>query len=280
MQGDARDYERVERAIRFVQEHTAAQPSLDEIAAHIGLSPFHFQRLFQRWAGVSPKRFLQYLTAAHARERLEQSRTVLETTLDVGLSSTGRLHDLMVTVDAVTPGEVRRGGENLTIRHGQGETPLGTAHVAVTARGLLSLQFERPGAESPLEVTRAQWPRAAFIEDDSAASDVLARVFGSPGSRTGEQRVLLRGTNLQLRVWEALLRLPAGAVTTYGALATFLGHPRASRAIANAVGANRIAYLIPCHRVLRATGALGGYRWGVARKQALLGREFVQTVVS
>ncbi len=280
MQGNARDFERIEQAIRFVQARALAQPQLDEIAAHIGLSPHHFQRLFQRWAGVSPKRFLQFLTAAHARGQLAAARTVLETTLDVGLSSTGRLHDLMVTVDAVTPGEIRQGGAGLCIRHGRDETPLGMAHVALTERGILSLQFETTPGEDPLSTLRPQWPRAQFEQDDAAAAHLLARVFGSTTAGSGVQPVVLRGTNLQLCVWEALLRMPEGTVTSYGALAALVGRPRATRAVASAVGANQIAYLIPCHRVLRASGALGGYRWGLARKQALLGHEFARTRVS
>lgn len=267
---DRRDYERIESAIRFLDAHARRRPSLDETAAHVGLSPYHFQRLFRRWAGTSPKRFLGYLTASHAKQRLRDARTVLETTLDTGLSSTGRLHDLLVSVDAVTPGEVRRLGAGLRLRYGVHDTPFGRARLAVTARGITSLAFL--DHESPADVDlKEEWPHAELVHDPRATDGWVERIFERSGERS--LPVLLRGTNLQLRVWEALLRIPEGTVVSYGSLAGALGMPTSARAVAGAVGKNPIAYLIPCHRVLRATGAIGGYRWGTARKRAMLARE-------
>jgi AraC family transcriptional regulator of adaptative response/methylated-DNA-[protein]-cysteine methyltransferase len=264
----SRDYRRVERAIRFLDAHARRRPSLDETAAHVGLSPFHFQRLFRRWAGTSPKRFLQYVTAEHAKRRLRDARSVLDTTLDTGLSSSGRLHDLLVSVDAVTPGEVRRLGEGLRIRYGMHETPFGRARIAVTERGITNLAFTDKTTD-----LEEEWPRAELAHDPDATAGWIERIFERPGSLP----VLLRGTNLQLRVWEALLRIPEGAVVSYGSLAAALGKPNAARAVAGAVARNPIAYLIPCHRVLRATGTIGGYRWGTARKKAILAHEFVHS---
>jgi len=265
-----RDYQRIERAIVFLDAHAPRRPSLDEAAAHVGLSPYHFQRLFQRWAGTSPKRFLQYLTAGHAQECLRDARTVLDTTLDIGLSSPGRLHDLLVSVCAVTPGEVRRLGEGLRIQYGVHETPFGRARLAVTPRGITSLEFVD---QTPASNLAEQWPRAELVHDPDATAVWIERIF----SRSGSLPVLLRGTNLQLRVWEALLRIPEGTVVSYGSLAGALGKPTAARAVAGAVAKNPIAYLIPCHRVLRATGAIGGYRWGTARKRAMLAHELAHS---
>lgn len=267
---DRRDYERIESAIRFLEVHARRHPSLDETSAHVGLSPYHFQRLFQRWAGTSPKRFLGYVTASHAKRCLRDARTVLETTLDTGLSSPGRLHDLLVSVDAVTPGEVRRLGAGLRIRYGVHQTPFGRARLAVTSRGITNLAFL--DQESPADVDlKEEWPHAELVHDPKATAGWIERIFDRSGE--GPLPVLLRGTNLQLRVWEALLRIPEGTVVSYGSLAGALGRPTAARAVAGAVARNPVAYLIPCHRVLRATGAIGGYRWGTARKRAMLGRE-------
>ncbi|MHC5049442.1 MAG: methylated-DNA--[protein]-cysteine S-methyltransferase [Planctomycetota bacterium] len=265
---ESRDYQRIERAIRFLDANSHRRPSLDDTAAHVGLSPYHFQRLFQRWAGTSPKRFLQYLTAEHAKECLRDARSVLEATLDAGLSSQGRLHDLLVSVDAVTPGEVRRLGEGLRIQYGVHETPFGRARLALTPRGITNLAFVD---QAPPADLKQEWPRAELVHDPDATAGWIKRVFDADGS--APLPVFLRGTNLQLRVWEALLRIPEGTVVSYGSLAGAIGKPTAARAVAGAVAANPIAYLIPCHRVLRATGAIGGYRWGTARKRAMLGRE-------
>ena len=264
------DYERIEHAIRFLREERKSRPSLEDVAAEAGLSPFHFQRLFQRWAGTTPKRFLSYLGAEAARAHLARARSVLDATYAAGLSSPGRLHDLMVTVQAVTPGEVRREGEGLAIEHGVAPSPLGPMFVARSPRGLVAVSFGEP--EAARERLARDWPRAHLTQDHRAADEVSARIFG--GGDETPLPVLLKGTNLQLRVWEALLRIPEGHVVSYGDLAEALDVPRGARAVASAVAANRIGYLIPCHRVLRATGEIGGYRWGEDRKRALLAREF------
>ena len=258
------------------QRHAAEQPSLDEVAAHIGLSAWHFQRLFTRWAGVSPKRFLQYLTLSRARERLRASASVLDAALDVGLSGPGRLHDLFVSVDAVTPGEFKDAGKGLELRYGFRETSFGECLAATTPRGLCSLGFVEPGGRGEaLEALRRQWRNAAVTEAPEDIEPVVSQIF-TPQVAGGKEplRLLLRGTNFQLKVWEALLRIPEGTVISYGALAQAIGRPGASRAVGRAVGSNPVACLIPCHRVLRSSGEVGGYRWGTARKKALLVREW------
>jgi len=270
------DYRRIAQAIRFLEEHRLARPTLDQAARQLGLSPFHFQRLFRRWAGVSPKRFLQFLTAEHARQLLRRSRSVLDTSLEVGLSGPSRLHDLMIAVDAVTPGEFKAGGAGIEIRYGLHDSPFGGCLIGLTARGICHLAFvDDDRAEAALEELRKAWPEAGLVEDRGATLEIVKRIFRR--RKEGEEPVLpllLRGTNFQLKVWRALLTIPAGALVSYRQLAEQLGAPGASRAVGNAVGRNPIAYLIPCHRVLRSSGEIGGYRWGTERKQALLGREF------
>lgn len=269
------DYRRIAQAIHFLEEHKLAQPSLDEVADYIGLSPFHFQRLFRHWAGVSPKRFLQFLTAEHAKQLLRQTTSVLDTSLEVGLSGPGRLHDLMVSVEAVTPGEFKAGGEGIEIRYGLHDTPFGNCLIGLTERGICHLAFVEEGCdESSVKELRKGWPGARFVEDAGASQAIVKQIFGE--RKQGKAQpipLLLRGTNFQLKVWQALLKIPEGALVSYHHLAEQLGTPSASRAIGNAVGRNPIAYLIPCHRVLRSNGELGGYRWGMDRKKALLGRE-------
>lgn len=270
------DYARIEAAIQYLDGHVDSQPSLADVAKHVGLSEFHFQRLFQRWAGLSPKRFLQFATAEHARTLLRGSGSVLDVSMQVGLSSPGRLHDLILNVDAVTPGDVRRGGEGLSVRHGFAQTPFGECLVALTERGVCALSFiageDRAAALGEL---RARWPRARHALDAKGAREVAERLFAGHGGRPGTSPLSLhlRGTNFQIRVWEALLRIPEGAVSTYTEVARAVGMPSAMRAVGNAVGQNPVAFLIPCHRVLRQTGAFGGYRWGVPRKRALLAWE-------
>lgn len=264
------DYDRVAEAIRFLEAHRQEHPSLDEAAAHLGLSPAHFQRLFRRWAGVSPKRFLQFLDAEHARRLLEERRTTLDVAGEVGLSGPGRLHDLMVSVHAVTPGQVQARGEGMEIRAGLHESPFGPAHLGLTERGLCSLQFADEA--TGLEWLRRRWPQARLVWDPGATREVRDRVFDG-----GRVALDVQGTNFQLKVWEALLRVPAGRLTTYGRLAAEVGLPAGSRAVGAAVGRNAIGYLIPCHRVLREGGALGGFRWGEERKRLMLAREWAVT---
>jgi AraC family transcriptional regulator of adaptative response/methylated-DNA-[protein]-cysteine methyltransferase len=271
----ARDYRRVEAAIAYLRLNVDRQPSLGDVAAHVGLSPFHFERLFRRWAGTTPKRFLQAVTLARAKEALAASRSVLDAAYDAGLSGPGRLHDLFVTVEAVTPGEFKQRGEGLTIRYGVHETPLGPALVGLTARGLCALSFVDEGEEAAaVAALAAAWPEAALVEDPAATRPVVDAAFAE-GERHAPLRVLLRGTNFQLQVWQALLRIPPGRVLAYDDVAALLGRPTAARAVGRAVGQNPVAVLIPCHRVLRKDGALGGYRWGLDRKRALLAREAI-----
>lgn len=264
------DYERIRRVIHHLHEHAHEQPSLAELAEAAGLSPAHLQRVFRRWAGISPKRFLQHLSASDARRRLRASTPILETAFAVGLSGPGRLHDLVVAVDAMTPGEAARFGAGVTIRHGVAESPYGRCFVAVTDRGICALRFVEEGADPSVSLA-AEWPGATLAFDPAAARDAVRTVFRD-ASRP-EQLLFVKGTNFQLKVWEALLHVPEGCVVSYGALARRLGRPDATRAVASAVAANPVGYLIPCHRVIRATGALGGYRWGLDRKACMLALE-------
>ena len=269
------DYYRVEQALRYLQANYQRQPSLAEIAASIHLSEYHFQRLFQRWVGISPKRFLQYLTKENAKDLLARSHSLLEVSLAVGLSGPSRLHDLFITCEAVTPGEYKQRGAGLTIRYGFHPTPFGDCLLALTERGLCGLAFANPGGtESLLADLRQRWGGAELLADPTAIVTYAARIFElarDPGAPP--LQLFLSGTNFQLKVWQALLHIPSGELTTYGQIAAALGQPKASRAVGSAVGDNPIAYLIPCHRVIRKAGELGGYRYGLARKQAILGWE-------
>ena len=269
------DYARVEQAIQFVLDHQRAQPRLAEIAFHVGLSEYYFERLFKRWAGVTPKRFLQYLTLGYAKTLLDESRSVLETAFEAGLSGGGRLHDLFVTVDAVTPGEFKTNGLALRIAYGVHDSPFGPCFLASTERGICKLSFIGEGekAESVAELAKA-WPEAELVEDACATTPYVELMTAAiQGEPAGSIPVLLRGTNFQLKVWEALLRIPPGRALAYDDVAALLGRPTASRAVASAIARNPVGYLIPCHRVLRKSGAISGYRWGSARKAALLGWE-------
>jgi AraC family transcriptional regulator of adaptative response/methylated-DNA-[protein]-cysteine methyltransferase len=263
------DYDIVERLIWHINKNRLDQPTLSELASIAGLSESHLQRVFQRWSGVSPKRLLQYLTANAARDMLRTNATVLDTAYEVGLSGPGRLHDLMVTVDAMTPGEIKAGGAGLSIHYGVHDSPFGPVFIANTERGICSINFNPEEGLSRLE---ADFPHAVRTEDQSATSLIARQVFGGLQPE-GSLSVLVKGTNFQVKVWEALLRIPDGEATTYGTVANAIGRPTAVRAIGSAVGKNPIGYLIPCHRVLRADGALGGYRWGEPRKSAILTRE-------
>jgi len=269
------DYQRIEAALTYLETNRTRQPTLEEVASHVGLSPFHFQRLFSRWVGISPKRFLQYLTIEHARACLAETRSVLDAAYDVGLSSPGRLHDLMVAVDAVTPGEFKTGGAGLTIRYGFTSSPFGLCLIGVTDRGVCWLAYPDENERSEaVEELHENFCSAELREDPAAMARWRDRIFSSPESRFTEPLpVLLTGTNFQLKVWEALLRIPAGGLCSYADLAGLMGRPTATRAVASAVAANHIAFLIPCHRVIRSKGEFGRYRWGAARKRAIVGWE-------
>jgi AraC family transcriptional regulator, regulatory protein of adaptative response / methylated-DNA-[protein]-cysteine methyltransferase len=272
------DYLRIEQAILYLENHYKDQPNLGEVALNTGLSEYHFQRLFTRWAGVSPKRFLQFLTKEGAKDLLDQSENLLDTTFQVGLSSLGRLHDLFVTTEAVSPGEYKSQGAGVTIRYGIHPTPFGKCLIATTERGISHLSFIQTSEGEAIDNLVADWKQAKMIEDYRATAPLVAPIFVlHHNNHSKPLNIHLRGTNFQLKVWEALLQVPAGAVTTYEGIASRIGKPRAMRAVGTAVGHNPIAVLIPCHRVIRKVGEFGNYRYGALRKKALLAREFMQT---
>lgn len=279
------DYALIAQAIAYLEANYQAQPDLAAVAAQMGLSEHHFQRLFSRWAGISPKRFVQYLTASHAKSLLQRTENVLDAAYAAGLSGPGRLHDLLVNLDAMTPGQVKQRGAGLTIRTGVHPSPFGPALIGVTERGVCWLSFEedketgRQGEEETgrgLAELRDSWAGAHVVTDQSGTAPIAAQIFSlSPGLPVSPSplHLYVRGTNFQVKVWEALLRIPAGGAVSYGDVARWIGQPGASRAVGSAVGANLISYLIPCHRVLRNSGVVGDYRWGHTRKQAILAWE-------
>ncbi len=269
----ARDYARIERAIEFLAARYRDQPSLREIAAQVGQSPHHFQRTFTRWAGVSPNRFARYLTVEHAKARLEDAASVLDAAYDAGLSGLGRLHDLFVSFEAMTPGEYKAMGAGVPIAYGFHPSPFGEALLLATERGLCGLAFvDRDAREGAHRDMQARWPDATFTEAAEATAAHAARVFGRMRPES-PLALSLKGTNFQVRVWEALMHIPPGRVVAYEDLARHLGRPEAVRAVAGAVGANALALVIPCHRVIRKSGLITGYRWGAARKRAMLAWE-------
>jgi len=269
------DYERVASVIRYLDLNHTAQPDLNELAQGAGLSPFHFHRLFSAWAGVTPKDFLQCLTLEHVKTRLRNGESVLDAALNTGLSGPGRLHDLCVSLEAVSPGEMKNGGADLDITFGLATTPFGQALIAETPRGICHLSFPEKKSASPLDLLREQWPHAQFHRDDDRVRKVAEDIFAKekPKGNRLTLRAFVRGTPFQVRVWRALLRVPSGSLISYGRLAAAVGLPRAARAVGSAVGANPLAFIIPCHRVIRETGALGNYRWDPIRKRAIIGWE-------
>lgn len=272
------NYDTMEQAIRFLLERAPSKAALEDIAAHAGMSSFHFQRTFSAWVGISPARFSAMLARQHLRKLLKESASIDEAADCAGLSGPSRVHDLFVTLDAMTPGEMVRGGAGLTIRHGVHDTRFGRAFIAATNRGVCQLAFiEAQDGPREMETLRSAWPHAELKEDLAATGELAARMFLPPGVKQHALPLLVRGTNFQVKVWEALLRVPHGQLTTYGRIAEAIGAPRASRAVGGAVGANPIAWLIPCHRVIREEGILGNYRWGASRKAALLAWELQAT---
>ncbi len=269
------DYQRIEQSIRFIDQHHLEQPSLKEIAESVSLSEYHFQRLFTRWVGISPKRFMQYLTKEHAKQLLEESADLLSASYAAGLSGPGRLHDLFVSYEAVTPGEYKHQGEGVEIHYGFHPSPFGELLVATTQRGISNLMFIMEGGrEEALSALKAYWPASEVKEDQGATGEVAAEIMRLFQGRTPKPLGLyLKGTNFQIKVWEALLRIPSGSIVSYEDIAVYIGMPGASRAVGNAVARNPIPVLIPCHRVIRKTGDFGDYRWGAFRKKAFLGWE-------
>ena len=269
------DYLRIEQAILYLENHYKDQPNLDDMAANIGLSEYHFQRLFTRWAGVSPKRFLQFLTKENAKDLLDRSMNLLDATHQSGLSSLGRLHELFVTTEAVTPGEYKSRGTGVTIHYGIHPTPFGKCIIGTTDRGICHLGFLQTSEGDAIDALATEWKQAQMIEDYKSTSPLIEPIFNIHNRDLSKSlNIHLRGTNFQLKVWEALLQIPAGAVTTYEDIASTIGKPGAMRAVGTAIGHNPIAVLIPCHRVIRKIGEFGNYRYGTLRKKILLAREF------
>jgi AraC family transcriptional regulator of adaptative response/methylated-DNA-[protein]-cysteine methyltransferase len=267
-----RQYAVVAQAIRYLRENALQQPTLAELAQAVHLSEHHLQRVFAAWAGISPKRFLQYLTKAYALQALREAQDVLSVAQASGLSGSSRLHDLMVSCEAMTPGEIKSGGAGVTLGWGQADTPFGAALAGWTERGLCYLAFLDGDAALRQQELRAAWPAAQLVRDDREAQRLMDQVFPST-PQPGRLHLLLRGTNFQIKVWEALLRLPPGRRVSYTQLAGLAGTPKAQRAVGSALAANAIAYLIPCHRVIRESGDSGQYRWGGERKAAMLAWE-------
>lgn len=269
------DYDAVRSIIAFISEHWRRQPTLEEIAEHTGLSESSVHHLFRRWAGLTPKAFLQALTLDNAKHLLQDSASVLDASYEVGLSGPGRLHDLFVTHEAMSPGDFKTGGAGVTMGYGFHASPFGEAILVATARGLAGLGFVDNGdRQSALADMQRRWPNAVYVHDDAAVAPYAARIF-QPGAWCADQplRIVLIGTDFEVRVWETLLRIPMGRATTYSDIAGHIGKPKASRAVGAAVGKNPISFVVPCHRVLGRSGALTGYHWGLTRKQAMLGWE-------
>ena len=274
---DSLNYRRIERVIAYIDRHHADKPGLEDLAKVAGLSVFHFSREFRRWAGLSPTRYLRTVALSVARKELDDRGSVLTAAWAAGLSGGGRLHDLFVHFDAVTPGEYKDGGAGIRLRHGFAESPFGRVHAALSPRGLVRLAFVDGRDSAAFLELQEQWPRAIIERDDEAIGSVARQVFVR---RSGRITLAPAGTNFQFKVWQALLDLGSRGPTSYSALAAAIGHANASRAVGQAVGANPVAWLIPCHRVLRRDGSLGGYHWGVERKRAMLAWEHAASVAA
>lgn len=274
------NYSRIEQAILYLEQNFQHQPELEEVAEKVHLSPFHFQRIFTEWAGISPKRFLQYLTVDYLKGKLEQAKNLTEVAEHAGLSSQSRVYDLFTTLEAVTPQEYRQHGAGIRLEYGIHETPFGPCLIGVTERGICWLSFmqtdEDPKGE--IELMKAHWHNSVFHQNQGLTAPFIEKIFHP--TRQGEIQklhVLVKGTNFQLKVWEALLKIPMGEVTTYQTIAQSIGSPAAMQAVGSAVGCNHIAYLIPCHRVIRKDGVLGEYRWSSTRKKSIIGWEMAKT---
>ena len=279
------NYDRIAAAIDYIRDHFQSQPSLEEVAEKIHLSPYHFQRLFTDWAGVSPKKFLQYVSVEHAKEVLQDQRaTVYDAAFETGLSGTGRLHDLFVSIEGMTPGEFRNGGADLEINYSFAESPFGALLVASTAKGICYMAFvdqaTPSGEPAAFADLRSRFPQARLRQMTDLTQQNALYIFTQDWSRLQEIKLHLKGTDFQLKVWETLLKIPMGGLTTYKDIAGQLGNPQASRAVGSAVGDNPVAFLIPCHRVIQSTGIIGQYHWGATRKTAMIGWEAARTAKS
>lgn len=264
------DYDRIAKAITYINQRVHEQPSLHDIAAHVHLSPFHFQRLFSRWAGVTPKRFLQVLTLEQGKQLLTESRSLLDVSDSIGLSSSSRLYDHFVQLEAVTPGDYKNKGKGLVIEYGEHATPFGSLFIAVSSRGVCRAGFlDYTSTEQQLGELQQTWPLASLTKNSAATRTVVDAMFTGAGTLKSPLSLYVAGTNFQIAVWRALLQIPSGTVVNYSQIATALKRPRAARAVGNAIAANPLAFLIPCHRVIKQTGAIGKYHWGETRKQAI-----------
>lgn len=269
---DQINYNRVKEAIEYLLSHHTSQPRLEDVAGEVHLSEYHFQRIFSEWAGISPKKFLKYLTIESLKNDLRETNDLVEAAGRAGLSSQSRVHDLFVSVEAVTPAEFRSNGRGVEIKYGFHESPFGDCFIAQTARGICAISFVEATRDRVLEEFRQKWVNASITEDIHSTAKVAGKLFdlNNPGRKF---HLLLKGTPFQLKVWEALLKIPMGLVTSYGSLASAIGKPGAMRAVGSAVGSNPVSYLIPCHRVIRSEGIIGNYHWGPLRKTAMLGWE-------
>lgn len=270
----ALNYERIAAAICFIRENYREQPALDRIAEHIHVSPFHFQRLFHEWAGITPKQFLQYLSIGYAKKILKETHaTLFDTACELGLLGTSRLYDLFINIEGMTPGEYKNGGQDLDINYSFADTPFGTIIVASTAKGVCHMAFADEGEEKALSNLQSLFPNAGYKQNLDTKQQNALSVFNQDWSKLQEIKLHLRGSEFQLKVWETLLKIPAGGLTTYADLASKSGYEGACRAVGTAIGKNPVAFLIPCHRVIKATGEIGNYHWGEVRKNAIIGWE-------
>lgn len=271
------NYNRIAEAIQYIKENFREQPNLDEVAENIHLSPSHFQRLFTEWAGTSPKKFLQYISVEHAKKILkEEQATLFDTAYETGLSSTSRLHDLFVNIEGMTPAEYKNGGKNLSLNYSFAESPFGSLLIASTPKGVCHMAFEK-NEENGLDNLIHKFPNAVIERKLDLLQQNALFIFQNDWSQLSEIKLHLKGTHFQLKVWESLLKIPMGKLSTYGKLAAQIGNPNASRAVGTAIGSNPVAFLIPCHRVIQSTGTFGGYMWGPARKTAIIGWEGAKT---
>jgi AraC family transcriptional regulator, regulatory protein of adaptative response / methylated-DNA-[protein]-cysteine methyltransferase len=271
------DYRRIEKAINFIEENFQTQPSLKEIADHVALSEFHFTRLFTKWAGTSPQRFMRFLTKEFAKEKLAESSNLLEATFESGLSSSSRLHDLFVSYEAMTPAEFKSKGAGLTVHYGIHETPFGECLIAITERGITDFRFiEEESKGLIIKELQQDFEKAILIFDNNFTKPFIEQIFYETNNSNEPITLLMRGTNFQIKVWEALLKIPFGQMVSYETIAKTIGKPTAQRAVGTAIGSNRLGYIIPCHRVLQKVGGIGGYRWGTTRKKAILGWEMAK----
>lgn len=267
------NYERIANAITYIKEHYKNQPSLDEVAEKVNLSPYHFQRLFKEWAGVSPKKFLQFISVENAKKILDgQNASLFDTTMEIGLSGTGRLHDLFVNIEGMTPGEYKNGGEQLIINYSYAQSPFGMVMVASTEKGLCHVVFIED-EEKAFHGLKNRFPNAKYQQRVDQSQVNALMIFANDWSQISKIKLHLKGTDFQLKVWDALLKIPLGQLSSYGKIAQKIQKPKASRAVGTAIGSNPVAFLIPCHRVIQSSGEIGGYMWGNTRKTSIIGWE-------